>query len=401
MRLLVVAYDVPYPADRGGRADIWRRLVALNGLDCATMLVCWHEAGASSVPTPEQTEVIQQRVETLRIYPIRRGPLEALARLARLYSAPSHATGRRVEGQDWGELLETARKFRPEAMWLEGPYGGLVARRLSAALSTPIFYRSHNIEHLYMARQSAAARSLRNRMAWKLACIGLARFERGLMDQARYVFDVSVDDMRFWKEQGISKIGWLPPLPEAALMPAKAPAVTKIQHDVLFLGNLMRPNNVRGIEFLVGEVIPRVLAQRPHTRFTIAGSNPLDSVRQLVATQRAVTLLENVADALALLYSAKVLVNPVRTGSGIHVKALDMLMTDAPIVSSHQGTYGMPEEVKRLFRVHDDAEGFAQAILQELERPSTDLAARARARRFFSRDAISAILEQMEETVGI
>jgi glycosyltransferase involved in cell wall biosynthesis len=397
MRLLVVAYDVPYPADRGGRADIWRRLVALNELGCATLLICWHEAGTSSVPTAEQVAVIQKRVEVMRAYPIRRGLTEALTRLTRLHSAPSHATGRRVEGRDWVELLETARKFCPEAIWLEGPYGGLAARRLSAALGIPIFYRSHNIEHLYMARQSAAARSWRNRVAWKLACVGLARFERALMGQARYVFDVSVDDMAFWKEQGIAAIDWLPPLPEAALTPTQVPPSAEARRDVLFLGNLMRPNNVRGIEFLVGEVMPRVLAQRPQTRFTIAGSNPPDSVRRLIAKQPAVTLLENVADALSLLNSAKVLVNPVRTGSGIHVKALDMLMTDAPIVSSHQGTCGMPEEVKQLFHVHDDAEGFAQAILQELEHSSVDLAARVRARRFFSRDAISDLVARMAE----
>ncbi len=395
MRLLVVAFDVPFPAMRGGRADIWRRLTVLKQQGCSTMLVCWHESGAK--PTPEHIGTIETQVESLRVYPIRRGPLEALVRLMRLPVAPSHVSARRIDSAAWDELVEAARKFNPAAIWLEGPYGGLVASRLSSVLGVPLFYRSHNIEHLYMARQAAAAKSLRNRIAWRLACVGLARFERALMEQAEHVFDISVDDLSFWKDRGVSSIEWLPPLPEAVLHAGQS-ATGLPQHDVLFLGNLMRPNNVRGIEFLVEEVVPKVLATRPATRFTVAGSNPTSDVRELIGRQPEVALLENVADAMSLLGQARVLVNPVRTGSGIHVKALDMLMTDAPIVSSVQGTCGMPEEMKRLFRIHDDAEGFAQAIVEELEHPSVDIAARAHARRLFSREAVGALMKRLADS---
>ena len=395
-RLVVLAFDFPYPANRGGRADIWRRLVAFNDAGCDVMLVCWVNAEASLQPTDAEIDIVRAQVRHLVIHQVARGPLEALSRLARLWRLPSHVAARRIEGRAWTALLEQARAFNAEAIWMEGPACGESAEKLARVLSLPLLYRSHNIEHLYMARQAKAAVSMRDKVAWQLACIGLRRYELRLMRFAQRVFDCSIDDLAFWRALGVSHGEWLAPLPEAALTPAIASAtLPDSRHDVLFLGNLTTPNNVRGVEFLLNDVLPRVLQKKPGARFTIAGSRPTAYMRGLLAAYPGVTFLENVADARALLQTAKVLVNPVRSGSGIHVKALDMLMTDAPIVCTSQGVCGMPQELRRLFRVHDDAAGFAAAILDALEASSIDLAARRHARRLFSPVAITKLVAQI------
>ena len=173
--------------------------------------------------------------------------------------------------------------------------------------------------------------------------------------------------MTHWQQQGIDHISWLPPMAEAALTeasadeaPCEAPSA-----DVLFLGNLTTPNNIRGVEWLVTEVMPRVLVLSPGNPLCIAGSNPGDHVRSLCLSHRAV-LVPNPPDALAMYRDTRVLVNPVRTGSGTHVKAIEMLMTSAPIVSATQGTQGMPPHIKALFRVADDATMFADHIVAAL-----------------------------------
>jgi glycosyltransferase involved in cell wall biosynthesis len=395
-RLVVFAFDFPYPANRGGRADIWRRLLALKDAGCDVMLVCWVNADAALQPTEDEIRFVGAQVRHVLIHRIKRGPLEALVRLSQLWRLPSHVAARRIKGRAWNDLLELARTFNADAIWTEGPACGEAAEKLARTLSLPLFYRSHNIEHLYMARQAKAAVSLRDKFAWRLACIGLRRYELRLMRFAQRVFDCSIDDLAFWRALGVSHGEWLAPLPEAALAPAIAAAPAPDgRHDVLFLGNLTTPNNVRGVEFLLNDVLPRVLQKRPGARFTIAGSRPTAYVRSLLAAYPGVTFLENVPDAWALLQTAKVLVNPVRTGSGIHVKALDMLMTDAPIVCTSQGVCGMPEELRRLFHVHDDAAGFAAAIIAALEARTIDLAARRHARRLFSRAAITALVAQI------
>jgi glycosyltransferase involved in cell wall biosynthesis len=306
-------------------------------------------------------------VNDVFVYPTRRGAIESITRLALLGVYPSHVAARRLGPKQRAEVDNALAAFEPDLIWSEGCYPALEAARAARAAGLNWVYRSHNIEHLYMPRQALAARRLRDRLAWRLACIGLKPFEEKMIRQAGWVFDVSHDDMAFWQARGVSHISWLAPLAEAMLQTIedKPPAVHANQLDVLFLGNLMSPNNVRGVEWLVEDIRPLVLKARPDTQFTIAGSNPSAHV---VAVCRAanVKLIANPPDAIALYRAARVLVNPVRTGSGTHVKAIEMLMMQAPIVTATQGTCGLPAEIKQLFRVADSAADFAHEIVTAL-----------------------------------
>lgn len=383
--LIVVTQSFPFPPDRGGKADVWRRICAFKQLGVNVFLVCWAEVE----PSAAVLDAVRAKVSQLHYYDIDRGLFPALRRLVYLPVYPSHASSRLLGRRALMDLLAEVRAFCADAIWLDGPYGGAVGECLALELKIPLFYRSNNIEHEYMVRQARAARSLKNSAAWHFAAIGLERFQRRLMLRARTVFDCSMDDMAYWKALGITHIRWLPPLPESALLDDSAPKKTlEKTFDVVFLGNLVAPNNVRGVEWLVREIVPAVLALRPQTSFLIAGSNPDEYLRQLIASQPVITLLANPEDALAIYRSARVLVNPVRTGSGIHVKALEMLMMDAPLVSSVQGAAGMPNEVREQMRISNDSIEFAEAVVDELENSSVDIQARARARRFFSVESV-------------
>jgi hypothetical protein len=245
-----------------------------------------------------------------------------------------------------------------------------------------------------MARQARAARQLRDALRWYAATLGLKRFELYVMRKARFVFDVSADDMAYWSTCGIENIRQLLPLPG---IPPDIPHdhLREARREVVFLGNLSRPNNIEGIEWLLSRVLPLVEAARPGTRWTLAGSAPVAHVRQLVEKADSVELLCDIADAEALLFSASVLVNPVQTGSGVMVKMLDMLMTDAPIVSSPQGLAGLPLEMRASVRMESTAEGFARAIVEELRDSSVQGVQRARARSLLWADTSTQLLEEL------
>jgi len=395
MRLVVLAFDFPYPPNRGGRADIWRRILAMRALGHHVMLIAWQIPG--SEPSVAEIAVVEQHVDQLVLLSSRSGLVDAVHRLLLLPRWPSYSSARRLSGPQYHDVSTAVTAFGAQALWCEGPHPGAAAQQLAAATTLPLVYRSHNIEHRYMHRQARAARRWRDRVLWRLACIGLQRFEAGLMAQASWVFDISWDDMAFWQARGLHHISWLPPVAESALASPLAERLVSgsaAGHDVVFLGNLTTPNNVRGVEWLVQDIRPLVLAQRPGTRFVVAGSNPGPHVRRLCEAE-GVQLMPDVADALALYRSARVLVNPVRTGSGTHVKAIEMLMMAAPVVTATQGTMGLPPEVKRLFRVADTAEAFAEQVLDALRSPCDEWAARADARRLFGVEGVADALAHL------
>ncbi len=399
-RLTVFAPDVPYPPHRGGRADVWRRLLALRGLGVAVQLVCFYDDEPGKRPSDAELATLRAVVDDLLVFPIRKGPWRTAGRLLHLASMPSHVSSRRLQAAELAGLRQRVIAHAPDHLWAEGPWCGDTVLKLSRACGIPMAYRSHNIEHLYLPRQAAAARRTRDRIAWTLAGIGLQRYERRMIRHARHVFDISADDLAYWQGQGVQHASWLPPLAESALTPqaleanANAPAPTL---DVLYLGNLTTPNNIRGVEWLVLDILPIVQRLRPGTRLVVAGSRPGAHV-QALCTAAGVELQADVPDALALYRQARVLVNPVRTGSGTHVKAIEMLMMRSPIVTATQGTRGLPETVKRLFRVADSSEDFARHIVAALADPVDAWAERAQARRLFGPDSVRAAIDRLSRS---
>lgn len=399
LRLVVVAQEFPYPPNHGGRADVWRRLRALKALGACLALVCWHEDGIP--PTESELVSVKAVVNTLVVNPKQGGAVRALLRLCRIASGtPSHAAARILSQTDFQRVVEQLTAFNANAVLLDSPYGGVFAIRLCKHLGLPMFYRSHNIEHKYFQSQAAAATSLRDQLAWHLACVHLHRFEKRMQQEAKISFDISAVDLRYWQSQGLTNGVWLPPLPEAALDQNQAMPATAVQaRELAFLGNLHAPNNVRGLVWFVERVMPFVWKARPQTIFTIAGARPDKVVKQLTDQYVGVELVENVADGPYFLASSRVLVNPVLSGSGVNVKTLDMLMTERPIVSTPQGVAGLTADIQALCHVASTPVDFAAEVLRALASPLVDAQLRADGRIGFSVESVNDAMQLMKSKV--
>ena len=180
------------------------------------------------------------------------------------------------------------------------------------------------------------------------------------MLRAHTVFDISIDDMEYWRSLGVKGARWLPPLPETALAPMEVPP---IPGDIVFSGNLRTPNNLLGLQWLMDEVMPRVWQEAPDARLHVVGSAPDQQMRSRIAAQPKLHASYDVPTVQPFVVGARVLVNPVFIGSGVQLKTLDMLSTDVPIVTRSQALRGLPPELKSMLRVADDAATFADALL--------------------------------------
>jgi hypothetical protein len=401
LRMLVVAQEFPYPPNHGGRADVWRRLCALKELGCRVALVCWYNDDESRRPKAESIEAVAATVDRLELFAVRRGLVADLRRVARVVvGVPSHVASRILGSDDMRRVEDLVRSFSPQAVFLDSPYGGRAALEVARRFQLPLFYRSHNIEHRYFRGQARAAASLRDRFAWSVACRGLERFERSVLKAARHFFDISADDLEFWKNQGFASGSWLPPLTERRDRGSlESRDGSRRIADCGFLGNLNAPNNVQGLRWLITTVMPLVWRARPGFTLAIGGSAPLPEIVELVASDTRITLYQDVENAQDFLESVAVLVNPVLTGSGVNVKTLDMLATDRPIVSTMQGVAGLPPSLKRLCGVGQTATEVSLLLVQALDCPVVDLPARVAARRLFSKDTVTAMVSVIRQSL--
>lgn len=391
-RITILAPVMPYPANEGGKADHWRRALALKERGAAVQLVSWTKGGVAAVPG-QDLAFARSRLDSVVVQDATRSA-KAISVLD-FFRVPYHSMKFRLDPVRYGALLSEVRAFAPEAILLEGPWTSQTAFKLAADLEIPLLYRSHNIEHRYMDGQAKVAKSRFAGFKIWLSNRNLEALERSVMARADWIFDISCDDMEWWGAQGVQNTTWLPPICGAALESGTAAPATK-DVDVLFLGNLTTPNNIQSVEWLIGKVWPLVLQAAPDAGLVVAGSSPGPLVQSLVASQPQVRLLPNVPDPFGLLSRAKVVVNPALSGSGIQLKTMDMLLADAHLVATPQGMAGFPRWLKDHVDPTEDPSVFAHRIVENLRRPFQTSEGRERARYLFGPEAVDCILERLD-----
>lgn len=364
MRLVVVTNEPPYPPNHGGRVDVWRRLCALHAQGVEIFLVFWCGDSAEEQPDSNALNHMRQVAAGVDIHVIRRSWGERLKRIVNLVRYPSHVSSRLIPSRRRDALLAQLTDFKPDAVWVESVYGGVLARDLAAHFKVPLFCRSHNIEHVYMRRQLAKAHTLRDRAALWVNLPHLQRWETSVLSRSDAFFDISPEDLAEWRSLGLNNGHLLAPLVDEPFTKALQPA-GEPRYDVAYVGNLYSHNNVEGVLWFLGEVVPLLQRQRGHLNIVLAGAKPLPSV-QAACTLAGVTLVASPPDITPFLRESRVLVNPIFTGSGVNIKAIEMLFTGACLVTTTQGLKGMPDEARAHFQLADTAQAFAQAILEGL-----------------------------------
>ena len=393
MRILCVANEIPLPANSGGRVDVWRRFQALRAAGHQLSLLCWFDAGRTDAPSPAELAELAEKCDGLVVLPITRSVGELARRALHLWRWPSHVAARWVTSRRAG-LEGWAKSLAPDLVLLDGLYGGAVAIDLARGLGKPMVYRSHNIEHRYMVQQGRCERRVVRRFGLAVNSIGLERFERMVIGCAKRVMDISPDDAKLWRDLGFPHVLWVPTLVDPSFAEHVARVSADKGNDVLLFGNLNTPNNVEALRWFVQSVLPRL--PEPALRIAVAGSRPTPEVRALLRGDPRLTLIEDPTDMATVLGTSRVVVNSMRVSSGVNLKSVEMVFSNAALVSTSHGVSGMPPSARSCFVVADTPAEFAAATMHALAGAKPDVEARDAARRAFSTSVLLATIAEFE-----
>ncbi len=400
MKITLVCHDIPYPPIHGARLDMWRRIKAFSNLGTELQVICW----CSHTPKPEELLEIRKYAKQVFFIKFPRKLGSFLRRIIDLLKYPLEVTSRIVRGKEFKILLSDVAAFNPDVIFLDGIHGGEVASQLSQHLNRLLVIRSHNIEHLYYKRKLASAKGL-NKLKRYLSLSNLAKYEINLLKKSTLFYDISLDDLNFWRSQGLTNGRYLPPLIDFPEENREAISINKLSshpvYDIVFLGNLFSDNNVAGIIWFITQVMPIIRLALPTFTVLIAGSNPVQHVRQLCEETAEVDLKINPVSSTEVYKSGRVLINPVSAGSGVSIKSLEMLVSGRPIVSTQQGIAGIPEQVHQYFEIAVDKSSFAEAILQFLSDPFRENVNPGVLEELFGYKAIEGVISELDSRVSL
>ena len=134
---------------------------------------------------------------------------------------------------------------------------------------------------------------------------------------------------------------------------------------VVFVGPTFNFPNRDAVEFLLGEIWPRIRAADRTTSLRLIGRNATAD-QSRYAAESGVTPLGHVADVRPALSEAGCCVVPIRVGGGTRLKILDAWAMGKAVVSTSIGCEGLDAVDGENILIRDTADAIANAVLQVL-----------------------------------
>ncbi len=141
----------------------------------------------------------------------------------------------------------------------------------------------------------------------------------------------------------------------------ETPPVSK-EPIILMTGYMRDPANEDGVEWFYHHVWPQLSQTHPEVKFYIVGAEPSRRMKRLLAKERRIVITGKVKDLRPYRNRARVMVSPVRLGSGLRTKVLEAMASSLPVVSTSLGLEGIEAQSGVNCLVADTPELFTRSV---------------------------------------
>ena len=131
---------------------------------------------------------------------------------------------------------------------------------------------------------------------------------------------------------------------------------------VLMTGYMKDPANEDGVEWFYHHVWPQLSKNHPEVKFYIVGAEPSQRMKRKLSGERRIIITGKVKDLRPYRNRARVMVSPVRLGSGLRTKVLEAMAAGLPVVSTSLGMAGIEAQTGVNCLVADTPELFTRSV---------------------------------------
>lgn len=207
---------------------------------------------------------------------------------------------------------------------------------LATPADAPVVLDAHNVETDIMATLGRTDERRLHRLRWRWEAAKMGPAERAAVRASAAVLATSDQDAAVFRAWGAERVEVVPNGVDSAAVSWAPPSP---HHELLYVGQYgYRPNEAAAVE-LVTEVLPRVRAAVPDATVELVGRNPTEAVRALEGA--GVAVVGAVDEVLPCLHHARVVVVPLRAGSGTRLKILEAMAAGTPVVATPLGAAGI------------------------------------------------------------
>jgi len=365
MQVLMLSPEAPYPLHGGGSfrtASLLHFFAHFASVDLILL--------SSSVGAPELPPGLVRRQHFVRLPHHGKGRAERYARNASRSIRGVPPLVDRFAGFDREiEQGVDGRRYDlgvVEHFWC-APYIGLMEK-----FCTETVLDLHNIESVWHARCADAGASGGEgrllRLGHRRFADAAQKLEAALLPRYSSVLTTSKQDAR--------QIAAIAPTAKVHVYPNALPRADLPQAQefprVVFSGNFEYHPNIDAVGWLMREVWPEVTKRDPELRLRLVGRN--DSCIRHLLPESGVETTGEIDDARTEIAQARVVIAPLRAGSGTRLKILEAWAAGRCVVATSLAAEGLAAQDGVNIAIEDDARSFAARVA----RLASDPAGRAR-----------------------
>lgn len=154
------------------------------------------------------------------------------------------------------------------------------------------------------------------------------------------------------------------------------------ENCIVFSGNLEYHPNIEAVRWFASDIWPRLRESNDGLTWNLVGRNP-EAIAKIVKNDPRIRVTGPVEDAVAAIAAARVVVVPLRSGSGTRFKILEAWAAQRAVVSTGIGAEGLGARDGEQLLVAEDPARFAAAVQELLGDPARRRALAAAGRTLY------------------
>ncbi len=356
-KLLFISAENPFPQDSGGKlrtGNILNILLDKYDVDLLTY--------RNSRPGDEKNEA-----PGLAVHEVGRTVNYRKAMLRSLYKRRNSSYMSHVDVDMRGKIGELCRQNSYGHVFISHSLLGSCIDIVREVLpGTVIITDAHNFESGLSAQLAAKKKGLA-KLFYTLNAGWTKKDELKLMDKTNLLLTTSEQDGLAFKSlssQNSHKVHVIPNFIRIEDYPANT-GISK-ENWIILPGNMNYFPNINAASYFNREIYPLIKAKVPEIKWYIVGRDVHPEVAALAEKDPSIVITGYVDSVADYVRKAKVVIAPLREGSGTRLKILEAWALKTPVVSSTKGAEGLLYEHSRNILIADDPVTFADSVIQLL-----------------------------------
>jgi len=364
-KLAIILSRFPYPIDKGDKLRAFHQIISLSHhFDIHLFALC------EQIPSESDLNTVKQYCTSIEFFHLNRLTILLQSGLSFFKNLPVQV-GYFFSQKHKKNIQEAIKALKPDTIYCQLSRTALYAFDLPfykvidfqdafAMNYNRIQENAYGLKKWFYKRESNRMKSFEEQMLqWFDATTIISTYDKvNLSVQPNQTFVVGNGvDFTFFSPQNIAK-----------------------KYDLLFLGNLSYLPNQNAVRFLIDEVLPKLLLQRPQLTINIAGASMPSSYQAYNSPN--ITMSGWVEDIRNTYAEARLFVAPLHTGAGVQNKLLEAMSMGLPCITTSVVNASLQAKDDEQLIIANTAEEFAQAIICLLDDEKKQNLLSKNARRF-------------------